>query len=133
MRWACCSISSTFFALIVFAAGCSDQEVSKIEKVTGKAWDKAQAMTQQAGAELGVDLYKSAGKWEESELLRRVRQRLQWDQNLRGSDIKVQIEQEEIILTGKVRDENQRQRAVQLAESTDGVQRVKETLQIVAE
>jgi osmotically-inducible protein OsmY len=119
--------------LALFIAGCSEQEIGHIERVTGKAWDKAQNATSRISAELGVDANDPLGKWEDGGLIRKVQQRLQWDQQLQGSSIKVQIESEEVVLTGNVKDERQRQRAVQLAETTDGVHRVKDTLQIVAE
>lgn len=118
-----------FFALV---PGCSEQEVGKIEKVTGKAWDRARGATSQMGDELGIDL-EFPGKPDEMGLLRRVQQRLKWDQQLSGASIKVQIVQEEVVLSGNVRDESQRHRAVQLAESTDGVRKVKDVLQIVVQ
>jgi len=116
--------------ILALAAGCSDKDVRKIEKVTGKAWNKAEKAGQQLGAELGLDLERAASRWEDLTLPGRVEQRLRWDQLLRGADIKVQIEQDQVVLSGTIASETQRRRAVELAESTDGVQNVREALQI---
>jgi osmotically-inducible protein OsmY len=119
-------------ALLLVLVGCSEQEVAKIEKVTGKAWNKAEKSAKHVSVELGLDLEGATTKLEDLTLPRRVQQRLQWDGLLKGAEIKVQIDQDQIVLTGSVRDETQRQRAVQLAESTDGVRTVKDILQIQA-
>src|SRR5262245_23159795 len=111
-------ISNSGIMLAILIAGCSEQEIGRIENVTGKAWDKAQSATSRITAELGIDAKDPLAKWEDGGLTRKVQQRLQWDQQLQGTSIKVQIESEEVVLTGNVKDEGQRQRAVQLAETT---------------
>lgn len=126
-------ISHAGIMLAILVAGCSEQEIGRIEKVTGKAWDKTQSAASRLTAELGIDTKDPLAKWEDGGLVRKVQQRLQWDQQLQGASIKVQIDSEEVVLTGNIKDEAQRRRAVQLAETTDGVRRVKDTLEIVAE
>jgi len=62
-------------------------------------------------------------------LAARVRARLSWDKSLEGSAIQVQATGGLVELTGLVRDLEQRQRAVELANSTVGVSQVADVLE----
>lgn len=114
----------------VFGSGCSEQEVKRIERVTGKAWDKVRQGGAVVGAELGLDLDNWQESWKHLTLPRLIEQRLRQDAALRGADIRVQIQGEEIVLSGTVMEDAQRQRAVQLTQSVQGVSRVRDALRL---
>lgn len=118
--------------LLVFL-GCSEQEVKKIERVTGKAWDKARQASAQIGAELGLD----ADTWKQTRnrmtLPRLIEERLRQDAALRGASIRAQIENDQIVLTGTVREETQRLRALELARSVPGGESVRDNLRVIGD
>jgi hypothetical protein len=60
----------------------------------------------------------------------RVSARLRWDKHLIGTQIQVHLKGEVIELRGTVTNQEQKQRAVQLAEMTAGVQRVSDLLSV---
>jgi osmotically-inducible protein OsmY len=60
----------------------------------------------------------------------RVSARLRWDKSLEGAQIQVAVTDGAVDLKGTVRDEDQRRRAVGLAESTVGVGKVNDLLVI---
>jgi osmotically-inducible protein OsmY len=94
--------------------GCDEQETAKISKVGSRALHKAETMATEAGEKLGLP----------NSLAQRVQQRLQWDKQLEGAKIEVKGEQGRVVLTGSLKTEDQRQRAVALAETTVGVKEV---------
>ena len=60
----------------------------------------------------------------------RVLTRLRWDKQLRDAAIEVHADEGVVELRGNVADEKQKQWAVQLAESTVGVERVTDNLTV---
>ncbi|MCS6975679.1 MAG: BON domain-containing protein [Gemmatales bacterium] len=118
---------------LLVCLGCSEQEVKKIERVTGKAWDKARQASAQIGAELGLD----ADTWKQTRnrltLPRLIEERLRQDASLRGASIRVQIENDQIVLTGTVREETQRLRALELARSVPGGESVRDNLRVIGD
>jgi osmotically-inducible protein OsmY len=99
-------------------AGCDDQETAKISKVGNQALHKAENLATEAGEKLGLP----------NSIAQRVQQRLQWDKHLDGAKIAVQGEHGKVILTGSLKTDDQRQRAVGLAEATVGVKEVVDQL-----
>jgi osmotically-inducible protein OsmY len=110
-------------------SGCSDQDAAQIGKVSHKALDKARALTGMAGEQLGISLPPAKVSSEALEISARVQARIKWDQILDGAAIQIHAEAEGIRLTGTVKNEAQRKRAVELAESTAGVTSVQDALE----
>lgn len=109
--------------------GCSERDADRISKVSGKALDKANEFTSHASERIGLSIRSAKGNLDQLELTGRVYARLNWDQPLQGSAIKVSADKGHITLTGNVKDEAQRRRAVDLTQSTAGVDKVTDTLQ----
>jgi osmotically-inducible protein OsmY len=59
-----------------------------------------------------------------------VAARLRWDKSLEGSDIQIQVNEKTVELQGTVENLLQRRRAVDLAESTVGVAKVDDRLEV---
>jgi len=102
----------------LFLAGCDDQETAKISKVGNQALHKAETLATEASEKLGLP----------NSVSQRAHQRLLWDKHLEGARIDVQGEHGKIILTGTLKTDDQRQRAVSLAEATVGVKEVVDQL-----
>lgn len=122
-------------SLVLLAAilGCSEPEIKRIERITGKAWDKARQASAQIGAELGLSGEDWKSTWNRLALPRLIEQRLRQDAALRGAEIRVQIEGDQIVLTGTVREETQRVRALEVIRSVDAQAKVRENLRIVGD
>jgi osmotically-inducible protein OsmY len=80
-------------------------------------------------AKLNTTWQAARGSWGETSLDSRVSTRLRWEKSLSGSDIQITVEKSGAVrLQGKVADTAQRTRAVALAESTLGVDKVVDEL-----
>jgi osmotically-inducible protein OsmY len=118
------------FALLAFLAGCDDREAASFRKVGAKTLAKVEALAGEAGSRLGVRLEETQAKVDHFTVPARVRARLRWDQALAGADVQVQADGAAVTLTGTVRTDEQRRRAVELAQSTAGVTAVTERLAV---
>jgi osmotically-inducible protein OsmY len=111
--------------------GCSDQDADRISRVSGKALTKATELTTQARGRISLSLRNPTVSLNDTELGARVEARLAWDEALKGAKIKAEASGGEVTLTGTVAQEPQRQRAVDLAQSTLGVNKVTDRLELV--
>jgi osmotically-inducible protein OsmY len=128
-------------ATLLALPGCSDQDANRISRVSDKAWQRANKMGVEAGDKLGINV-RQAGKQtqqkldvikpqsDSKELSERVLTRLKWDDLLEGLNIKVRADKGVITLSGSVRNEMQRRRAMALAESTKGVEKVLDSMEL---
>jgi osmotically-inducible protein OsmY len=121
--------------------GCTDQDVSRISKVSGKALKRAERLTDEAGEQMGINFNKVEKQVEQKievvkpetdlqDLSQRVQTRLKWDDLLEGLSLRVRNDKGTITLSGKVRNEIQRRRALVLAESTKGVDKVVDDMEL---
>jgi osmotically-inducible protein OsmY len=133
--------SVALIATSVVLAGCTDQDASRISKVSGKALKRAERLTGEAGEQLGINVPKVEKQVEQKldvvkpdtdgqDVSQRVQTRLKWDDLLEGLTIRVRAEKGVITLSGKVRNEMQRRRALVLTESTKGVDRVVDAMEL---
>ena len=99
-------------------AGCDERDTAKISKVGNQALHKAEALASEASEKLGLP----------NSVTQRVQQRLSWDKHLDGAKIEVHGDARKITLTGTLKTDDQRQRAVSLAEATVGVKEVTDKL-----
>jgi osmotically-inducible protein OsmY len=114
---------------LLAAPGCSQKDAERIGLVSGKALAKAGELTANAGAQLGIDLRKAQADLDELQLAGRIQVRLKWDRALQGAHIQVRADGDNVTLTGQVESEPQRQRALELAQSTEGVTKVHDALE----
>ena len=91
-----------------------------------KTYDRVTQLSQQVYEELGQTLLEQKTQLAASStsIVERVIQRLRWERDLAGLEIGVTQREEIIVLSGKVKTENQKKAAQELAERTMGVQRV---------
>jgi osmotically-inducible protein OsmY len=130
--------------LVLLFPGCSESDASRIGKVSGKALERAEKVTDQAGQKMGLSLQRAERQMDSrleavkpgsdgSDLSQRVQTRLKWDDLLEDATIRVRSDKNGVItLSGKVNNEMQRRRAIVLAESTQGVKKVIDGMELDA-
>jgi osmotically-inducible protein OsmY len=121
--------------LLVFAAlagGCNQEDAERLARVGRKLTTRAEALTtnQDGGLKKGWQAVRSG--WEETTLAGRVAARLRWDKKLADSQIQASATGNIVELKGAVRDLDQRRRAIDLAESTSGVEKVTDALELAS-
>jgi osmotically-inducible protein OsmY len=116
--------------LIVLAvAGCSAQDGDILRKIARKTAEKVEVATVPVGQ-------VTAGKVPvvKPDMAARVAARLQWDRYVGEAGIEVRGQGEGVVvLAGKIDDPSVKQRALDLAKSTVGVERVTDELTLTAE
>jgi hypothetical protein len=113
--------------LIALTAGCSRQDTERLARIGKRLAAHAEALTADCRASLDSNWN---GVGEDVGLGARVWARLRWDRDLEGLPIQVHAARNTIELKGTVRDLAQRRRAVELAESTTGVEKVNDQLHV---
>lgn len=116
--------------LILLCCGCEGEDAARLGRLGRKAAAKIQAMTTDANAKLANGFQAVRVGAAEPSLEARVSQRLQWDKALAESKIEVACQGGTVELKGFVADANQRRRAGELAESTSGVDKVANSLEV---
>lgn len=113
-------------------AGCSDSEVLRMRSVGDRMYDRGAKLVQHAWDELGQTLLDQpvSTKQTEPDVLSKVQMRLKWDLALAEVDIQASQHEETIILTGTVKNDQQKQYALTLAEQTVGVKKVKDEVKV---
>jgi osmotically-inducible protein OsmY len=115
--------------LVGMACGCDNDDASRLARVGQKAVAKAGGLGAGANQKLATGLHALQGDLDESALDARVAARLRWDKTLADTTIEVRAEGGEVQLSGKVANLAQRRRAVELAESTLGSEKVTDGLE----
>jgi osmotically-inducible protein OsmY len=116
--------------LLLILAGCSRSDSECLARIARKVPGRISDATSDARDSLGAGWQDVCG---EVGVEARVAARLRWDKALADSVIEVKLHEGEIELKGTVKDEAQRQRAIEIAGSTAGVDKVTEQLQIQVE
>ncbi len=113
----------------ILAAGCGKEDTERLASIGHKLAVRAEAFA-------GNDSKLLRGwqamrcEWSEPALDARVGLRLRWDNSLAGTQIRVTASAGVVELNGTVRDLAQRRRAVELAETTAGVEKVTDALEM---
>jgi osmotically-inducible protein OsmY len=118
--------------VLVVLCGCNHQDADRLARVGRKVAGKLDGATGGAQAKLADSLQAVRGSWEEVALDARVTARLRWDKALGGTRITVQATGSVVELRGTVGSDNQRRRAEDVAETTTGVERVVNALEVTA-
>ena len=114
-------------ALAALATGCSRQDTERLARIGKRVAARAEALTADCKAGLGTS-WSGAGP--AVGVGARVSARIRWDKDLAGLTIQVHATGSAVELKGTVRELAQRRRAVELAETTLGVEKVNDQLQI---
>lgn len=122
----------TAFACLVAvgAAGCSGEDAEHLSRIGGKIAAHVHAGTATVPAPLASGWQALSADLDRFALDVRVGARLRWDKSLVGADIHVHADGGIVELTGAARDLDQRRRAVELAESTAGVDKVTDLVDV---
>jgi osmotically-inducible protein OsmY len=125
-------MAAALTAAALTMAGCSNEDTDGLARVARLSAAKVEEMTGGAPEKVADSLTTMRANWNELALDARVALRLRWDKDLQGTDIRVHAANGIVELKGTVRDLPQRQRAVQLAQTTVGVVEVVDSLEVSA-
>lgn len=118
---------------LAFHSGCNQGDAERLARIGSALTERTAELTSSISADFRDEWRdwqsRSAGR----QVLQRVIQRLETDKRLAKCAIVVSLDGNTIELRGEVHSEEQRRRAVDLAESTAGVANVRDLLQVVAE
>ena len=116
----------------VLAGGCKQDDTERMVRLGRKLTAHAEAWTSDpdGGVHKGWETVRNG--WQETALAGRVTARLRWDKKLADAQIQASATAGRVELKGKVRDPEQRRRAVELAESTTGVDKVTDALEVAS-
>ncbi len=118
-----------FLLIALLSAGCNRQDADGLERIGHKVLERTQAAVSPLREKFD-DTVKGFGSSSGSGLHERVQRRLQWDKALADVAIEVTITDHEVELKGKLKSAEQRRRAVELTETTAGVERVTDHLEV---
>ena len=115
--------------VVVLAAGCDSEDADRLARVGRKVNEKFHTLTGGPQEKLSSGWLAMRSNFDDATLDTRVSVRLRWDKSLTAASIQVSTVSEGVVeLKGKVTDLNQRRRAVEVAQSTAGVNEVKDSL-----
>jgi hypothetical protein len=114
--------------LLALTAGCTREDSDRLARVGRKAVEKTEFLR----GNLATGLEGLRSNLDEVGLDARVAYRLRWDRSLADSPIGVYAHGRVIELKGTVHNLDERRRAVELAESTTGVEQVKDLLEVAS-
>ncbi len=112
--------------LLLVGAGCNRQDVDGLGRIGRRVLERTQAAASPLREQFDHTM-KGIGA---VGLRQRVQQRLQWDKALADTSIDIVVTESAVELKGTLKRDEQRRRAVELAETTAGVERVTDHLQI---
>lgn len=115
--------------VLVAVCGCGRQDVDRLARMGRAAAVKCQAAAVTAQKRLPPGL-REMRLGAADTLEGRVLTRLRWDRQLQNATIEARAEGGVVELRGRVADQEQRNWAVRLAESTAGVERVTDNLTV---
>ena len=118
------------WSLALVSSGCS-QDADRLARIFHKTAVKFDGVTGRLRDKLHNGWGVVRGSVSEASLDSRVALRLHWDSDMVGADVQVRLAEPGVVeLTGIVSDLAQRRRAVELANTTTGVEKVLDRLRI---
>jgi osmotically-inducible protein OsmY len=115
--------------LAVAVSGCGAEDASRLGQIGRMIAARAEALSGGPEGGLASGWQATLGISENAKLAGRVSMRLRWDKELADSAIEVNADGGTVELKGKVGNQDQRRRAVEVAQSTSGVNKVVDSLQ----
>jgi BON domain len=115
--------------LCLLAAGCDSDDPSHLAEVGRRVAAHVEPLVGPVNANLAQHWHEPAPAPDPT-VAERVTARLRWEKSLADAVIQVVATDDGIELKGTLKDAEQKKRAVTLAESTTGVERVIESLQV---
>jgi osmotically-inducible protein OsmY len=111
--------------LLVVLTGCNRQDTEALQRISRKVIARSEALT---GEVKNSAVTQWHGAQPDASLEARVSARLRWDKQIADIPLEVKAVGNTIEVKGKVRNLDQRRRVVMLAESTTGVEGVRDLL-----
>jgi hypothetical protein len=129
-KWRGRTIGWLICAAVLGSCGCKGQDVERLSKLGSRLAQKAGSLIGSNGNNpLPRGLQGMRLHWGQVAVDARVAARLNWDKSLEDVPIQVEANGTEVKLRGKVPDPAKRRRAVDLASSTAGVEKVTDELE----
>jgi hypothetical protein len=118
--------------LVLFSPpGCKDQDREQLRKVGALSVEHLQEISGGPHGRVGTGLEALRGSISDLTPDSRVTARLRWDKELAGSSIRARMQQPGVVeLQGTLQEESQRNRAIEVAKTTTGVEQVVDLLQV---
>src|ERR1700730_6620051 len=113
-------------SLAVSCVGCDNEEVDRLNRVGQKVGEKCHVAINGTENSLAASMEAMRSNWNEAALDTRVSLRLRWEKSLGDAAIKVSVTEGVVELKGTLAKESQRQTAINIAQSTTGVESVKD-------
>jgi osmotically-inducible protein OsmY len=114
--------------MTALALGCTNQDSEHLSRLANKLSKKLEMVTDSANGKLSAGWRALHADFDELTLDARISARLRWDKALVGSHIQVLTRDGVVELKGTVQNLDQRRRAVEVAESTIGADKVNDLL-----
>jgi hypothetical protein len=114
----------------VLATGCNEGDAERLARVGQKLSARAESLAADQASGLHKGWQTVRNGWQETTLAGRVAARLRWDKKLADLELQTSATGSVVELKGTVHDAEQRHRAVELAETTTGVEKVTDALEI---
>jgi hypothetical protein len=122
-----------FLIGLLCVGGCAKQDADRLARIAQKTGEKLDSLTGGVRSKVNGGWHAARGSLGETTLDSRVETRLQWDKTLADVNIQAKIAGPGVVeLRGTVASEEQRQRAIDLAQSTAGVTSVTDSLEVAA-
>jgi osmotically-inducible protein OsmY len=119
--------SIALLALTTICLGCNRQDADCLARI-GR---KVAAHTKNSAGDIGSKLDVSwAGSKREPTLQEKVQDRLRWENTLTDVTLEVNVNHKEVELKGTVKNAQQRLRAIELAETLAGVDKVVDAISV---
>jgi osmotically-inducible protein OsmY len=112
------------------ALGCNNEDVDHLSRVAGKVVNKFEPVAQGANGRLSAGWRALHSDLDELALDARVSARLHWDKGLADCHIKVSTDGTTVRLQGTAHDLAQKRRAVEIAGTTLGAEKVEDSLEV---
>ncbi len=117
--------------MLLCVGGCAKQDADRLARIAQKSGQKLDKVTGGMRNKVVGGWHAARGSLGDATLDSRVQTRLKWDKLLANADIQVKTTAPGVVeLQGMVADESQRQRAMELANSTDGITSVTNSLEV---
>ena len=114
-----------FFLSSILIAGCNRQDAECLSRIGRKISAHAKSSAGDVGAKLNLSW---AGSKKEPTLQEKIQDRLRWESTLADVTFDVVVKDKEVELKGTVKGALQRQRAIELAETLAGVEKVTDAI-----
>jgi hypothetical protein len=120
-------------ALVALIGGCNREDSERLARVGKRGAHRLEKLTEHMRQQLQSSLPVDGLSLHELRLAARVNARLRWEKGLEGATIEARAIGNEVELRGTIQEEGQRQRAVELAESTVGVEKARDKLEVMSQ